>query len=896
MAKEERMLTLTIDGVQVSVPSGTTILGAAAKAGIKIPTLCNNQRLMPYGACRICIVQQKGRKNLIPSCFTPARNAMEILTRTPEVVKARRTQLQLILISHPLECPVCDAGGECQLQDLVYEYGVADNPFAGQKADLPVDHVSPFVERNLNRCIVCGMCVRICDEVVGANEISFVNRGIKTKIGTDFERPMNCEFCGQCVSVCPVGALNDRIFLHKARPWDIEETVTTCGYCGVGCTIVPGVKNDRILRVRGDEDLGVNQGNLCVKGRFGWEYVHSPGRLKTPMIRKNGSFAEASWEEAVGLAARRFKEIKAQTGAGSLAGLASSRLTNEELYLFQKLLRGVLGTPHVDHSGGYSYSAHLAIRDSLGYAASTNSIREIRNAEVIIALRSDLSETHPVIKSEVVLAVKRRKSKLIVVNSRNIYLNKFSALGLRVKPGTEVALVNGMARVILREGLADEEFIRTRTEGVEALRTAVEPFSPEKVEAETGVAAAKMEEAARLYGRAKKAAILISTGLNSGRQDPALARAATNLALLTGKLGKESCGIFVLGEKNNAQGALDMGTAPGFLPGYADIGDPAERSRFEKAWGLPLPEGRALGAMAILEAIEAGKIKALYLAGENPLATYSDPGRIKKAFSSLDLLVVQDCFLTETASMAHVVLPAAAFAEKEGTYTNVDRRVQRVRPAVPAPGQAKSDLWTFQVLAKEMGVNLGGTSAKAVNEEIRGLVPLYAGISYARLDSPTTPAGLQWPCPSTDHPGTPVLYSDGFPGGKGRLIPAEYEERGGEAEPGFTLITGPTKFDSGSLAARSAGLARLQGETVVLVHPADARALGLEKDQRVRLESGNGKISAKVSLSTLTAPGVLFIPGHIGKNGGNQLTGWDLGITRVKLEKVEPDVQSHKSG
>jgi formate dehydrogenase alpha subunit len=886
MAKEERMVTLTIDGVQVSVPSGTTIVDAAAKAGIKIPTLCNNKRLMPYGACRICVVQQKGRKNLTPACFTPVRNGMEILTRTPEVVKARRTQLQLMLISHPLECPVCDAGGECQLQDLVYEYGVADNPYPGEKADLPTDHVSPFVERNLNRCIVCGMCVRICDEVVGANEISFVNRGIRTKIGTDFERPMNCEFCGQCVSVCPVGALNDRIFLHKARPWDIQETVTTCGYCGVGCTLVPGVKKDRILRVRGDEDLGVNQGNLCVKGRFGWEYVHSPGRLKSPQIRKNGTLVEASWEEALGVAARRMQEIKAQTGADSLAGLASSRLTNEELYLFQKLLRGVLGTAHVDHSGGYSYTAHLAVRDSLGYAASTNSIQEIRNAEVIIALRSDLSETHPVIKSEVVLAVKRRKSKLIVVNSRNIYLNKFSALGLQVKPGSEVALVNGMARVILREGLADEEFIRTRTDGIEALKAAVEPFSPEAVEAQTGIAAAKLEEAARLYGRAKKGVILISTGLNSGRQDPALARAAVNVALLTGKIGKESCGIFVLGEKNNAQGALDMGVTPGFLPGYAIIEDTAERSRFEKTWGLSLPEGRGMGAMAVLEGIEGGKIKALYLAGENPLATYPDPGRVKKALSSLDLLVIQDCFLTETASIAHVVLPAAAFAEKEGTYTNVDRRVQRVRPAVPAPGQAKSDLWIFQALATEIGAKLGGASAQAVNEEIRALVPLYGGISYARLDSPATPAGLQWPCPSTDHPGTPVLYSDGFPGGKGKLLPAGYEEIGGEAEPAFTLITGPTKFDSGSLAARSPGLARLQGETVVLVHPADARALGLAKDQRVHLESGNGKISAKVSLSTLTAPGVLFIPGHIGENGGNQLTRWDLGITRVKLEKA----------
>ncbi len=884
--KEERMVTLTIDGVQVSVPPGTMIVEAAAKAGIKIPTLCNNKRLVPYGACRICVVQQKGRKGLTPACFNPVRNGMEILTNTPEVIKARQIQLQLILISHPLECPVCDAGGQCQLQDLVYEYGVADNPFKGEKADLPTDHVSPFVERNLNRCILCGMCVRICDEVVGANELSFVNRGIKTKVGTDFDRPMNCEFCGQCVSVCPVGALNDRIFLHKARVWDLKETNTVCAYCGVGCTLTVGTnkKTGRILRVRADEELGLNQGNLCVKGRFGWEYVPSPKRLTSPLIRKDGGLVEASWEEAIGLVARRFQEIKALASAKALAGLASSRLTNEELYLFQKLLRGVLGTNHIDHAGGYSYAAHLALRDSLGYAASTNSINEIRKADVIMALRSDLSETHPVIKSEVVLAVKRRKAKLIVVNTRNIHLNKFSALNLRVKPGSEVSLVNGMMQMIVREGLANEEFIQSRTEGIESLKRALESYTPEKVEAKTGVAAATLSEAARLYAKAKNGVILISTGQNSGKQDPALAQAAANLALLTGKIGKESCGVFVLGEKNNAQGALDMGITPGFLPGYGDIKDAGERSRFEKVWNLAIPNQPGMGGLAILQAIEERKIRGLYLAGENPLITYPDSGRTGKALSSLDFLVVQDCFLTETASLAHVVLPAVTFAEKEGTFTNVDRRVQRVRPALGPLGQAKSDLWIFQSLAKEMGVKFGASSAQAVNDEIRSLVPLYGGISYARLDSSENPAGLQWPCPSSNHPGTSILYGKDFPRGKGKFVPAEFEEEPGEADSSFALLTGPTMFHSGSLSTLSPGLARLQGESFVLVHSSDARNLGLADGQKVTLESRQGKITAKVSISGKAAPAVLFVPYHFG-NGGNQLTGWDLRMTRVKLQK-----------
>jgi formate dehydrogenase alpha subunit len=883
MVKEERMVTLTIDGVQVSVPPGTMILEAAGKAGIRIPTLCHNKRLLPFGACRICVVQQRGRRGLIPSCFTPVRHGMEILTNTPEVIKARKTQLQLILISHPLECPVCDAGGQCQLQNLVYEYGVAENPFEGEKANLPTDHVSPFIERNLNRCILCGMCVRIDDEVVGANELSFIGRGWKTKIGTDFDRPMNCEFCGQCVSVCPVGALNDRIFLHKARVWDLKETHTTCAYCGVGCTLTVGTRDSRILRVRADENLGINQGNLCVKGRYGWEYVHSRERLTSPLIKKDGSFVKASWEEAIRQVAQRFQEIKAEKSGAALAGLGSSRLTNEELYLYQKFMRGVLGTNHIDHAGGYSYAAHLALQGSLGYAGTTNSINEIRKAEVIIALRSDLSETHPVIKSEVVLAVKRRKSKLIVVNSRNIYLNKFSAFNLLVKPGSEVALVNGMMRAILREGLAKEEFVQSRTEGIESLKRALEEYTPEKVEAMTGVAAESLVEAARLFAKAAKGVILISTGQASGKQDAALARAASNLALLTGQIGKESAGIYILGEKNNTQGALDMGVTPSLLPGYADPQDAAERSRFEKAWEMTLPGNPGMGALDILQAAEEGKIKGLYIVGENPAVLYPDAGRTKKALAALDFLVVQDCFLTETASAAHVVLPAVTFAEKEGTFTNAERRVQRVRPALQPIGEARPDLWIFQELAKVMGYSWGRISAASVMDEVRSLVPLYGGMEYTRLDKSS---GLQWPCPSADHPGTPFLYEKEFPGGKAKLIPAFFEEERVEGEFPYFLVTGPTLFHSGSLSTLSPGLSRLRGNSYVEIHPEDAAQLGLTNYQEVALKSKHGKITVKAAISEKSAPGVLFIPYHFGPHGGNQLTGRDLRIAHVRIEKI----------
>ena len=875
------MVTLKIDGIEVTVPPGTMILEAAAKAGVKIPTLCHNKRLIPFGACRLCVVQQKGRRGLIPACFNPVRNGMEILTSTPDIIRARRTQLQLILIDHAVECPICDAGGQCQLQNLVYEYGVADNPFKGPKANWPVDHVSPFIERNLNRCILCGMCVRIDDEVVGANELSFIGRGRKTKIGTDFDRPLNCEFCGQCVSVCPVGALNDRIFLHKARVWDLKETRTTCAYCSVGCSLTVGTRDGRILRIRAEEEIGTNQGNLCVKGRYGWEYVPSRERLTAPLIRKNGALVKATWEEALSLTARRFQELKKDQ---ALAGLCSPRLTNEELYAFQKFMRGVIGTNRFDHAGGYSYAAHLALRDSLGVAASTNSLNEIRTADVILALRCDLSETHPVVKSEVVMAVKRQKARLIVVNSRDIYLNKFAAFNLLVKPGTETALVNGILHTVLEDKLAKEDFIQAQTEGLESLRPSLQGFSPESVSTRTGVAADCLREAARVFAGAKKAVILIATGQASDRQDPALARAAANLALLTGHLGKAGSGIFLLGEKNNSQGALDMGVVPGLLPGYADLSDPAERGRFEKIWKMPIPADPGMGALEILEAVENGKVKGLYVAGENPAGNYPDLGRIQKALAKLDFLVVQDCFLSETASLAHVVLPAVTFAEKEGTYTNSERRVQRVRPALKPLEDARPDLWIFQELAGRLGAAWNSASPREVMEEIRGLVKIYGGLDFERLDEPK---GRQWPCPAPDHAGSGILYAEGFPRGKARFLPPwDGLDEKNDPEYPLTLLTGPVLFHSGTLSARSPGLLKIRGENAAEIHPEDAGKFGLADGEKVVLESKRGRCEVRVQISRKTAPGVIFLPSSFGAKGGHQLTGWDLGKTRVKLRRA----------
>lgn len=885
------MISLTIDGIPVAVPKGTMILEAAERAGIRIPTLCNNKRLQPFGACRICVVQQKGRRNLIPACFNPVRNGMEILTNTPEVIQARRTQLQLILLSHPLDCPVCDAGGRCALQDLVYEYGIADNPFQGPKTDEPVDHTTPFIERNANRCILCGMCVRIDDEVVGANELSFLNRGGEIRIGTDFNRPMDCEFCGQCISVCPVGALNDRLFLHKARPWDLKETNTICGYCSVGCSLKVGTRDGRIVRVRADEKTGANDGNLCVKGRFGWEYIQSPERLKAPLIRKEGELVPVPWEEALVYAAGRFLEIRDR--GGRIAGLGSARLTNEEAYLFQKLMRGILQTNNIDHASGESYAGRLALRESLGYASSTASFRDIRNADVIFMLGSDVSDSHPVVKYEIVQAVKRRKAKLITATGRTGRLGKFASLPLRINPGSEVALVNAMTCVILNENLTDRAFIETKTEGLNNLKASLAACSPEATAGITGISADDTRRAARLFAEAGRAVLLLADGTADAFMT---ARAAANLALAAGQIGKPGAGLILLANKNNSQGALDMGLTPLTLPGYGDATNRADRNRLAGIWGMPLPDEPGMAAPAMLEAAVNGKLQAMYIVGENPLLTSPDIESVKKALAALDFLVVQDCFPTETAAMANVVFPAASFAEKDGTFTSSERRVQRIRPVVKPPGHALPDLMIFHALAEAMGKSLGASggltggaaafdSACAVMEEIRAAVPLYAGIDCRRLDMDKNLAGLQWPCVSATDPGTPGLYERESPGGRAKFIAAEQKPQSPSPDFPWTLLTGPVVFHSGSLSLRSAGLKRLFAEDRVEIHPQDAEKIGCLNGGQIVLESAIGKIKVKAVISKQIAPGTVFISSHFG--AVNYLRSRGEKTVKVRLVKSE---------
>jgi predicted molibdopterin-dependent oxidoreductase YjgC len=820
----------------------------------------------------------------MPACFNPARDGMEVATHTPKLIAGRRMQLQLLLRSHPLLCPSCDAGGKCTLQDLVHEYEVPDLPFPRESRYFHVDNDSHFIRFNMNLCIKCGMCVRICDEVQGENELSFVNRGMECEVSTDFGRPLNCEFCGQCAQICPVGAISSKWLIGTGRGFELKMTDTTCSFCSLGCTLTLGEKDKKIVYATSPA-AGANEGNLCVKGRYGWPYIFSAERLNKPLIRKEGTLQEVEWNEALTFVAEGFSRIRQASGPQSLAALGSERLTNEEAYVFNRFVRTVLETPHLDHAGGYGYRALTdALAPALGYPAGTNSVREIRKAKVILLLGADLTETHPVAKNEVIVATGRHRAQAIVVDSVRTKLTDRPGIYLPIKPGSEHLIANAMLKWILDSELFDRKAVDLKTDGLDDLVASLQDYSVDKVSEMTGVDAALIREAAEKYAKADTAAIILSQGMNRLGNVVETARAAVNLALVTGHVGKESCGVHVFGEKANAQGAVDMGLAPDLLPGFQSIVDDAARSKFEAAWESPIPKERGFDARQILEKAEAGAIRGLYVVGENPLETYPGRSQVQKALENLEFLVVQDLFLTSTAQQAHAVLPVASFVEKSGTYTSADRMVQRLR-AVSGTSGSKSDLEVFTALAALMGKpNLTSAGPEHVMEEIGGLIPAYAGISYERLAR----EGLHWPCVDPQDPGKKILYEGGFPTGKGKLHAAEAPvvEAASDGYPMY-LVPGILKFHSGSFSEWSTAMMEVCPEGLVEMNRKDLRAMGIRDGNMVKITSASGaSAQLKVKDSRRAPEGFVIVPQHFSAVKLNNFTQWEQPVVKVQVEKI----------
>jgi len=970
-------VTLTIDGKKVEAPEGSSILEAALANGIYIPHLCYLEGLRPYAGCRLCLVEIEGfrKKGQLPtSCTEPVREGLVVWTNTPHVAQRRREVLELILSDHPdrcLTCPrpqrcppfsacqrdpvvtdrcvICAKNERCELQEVVDYVGVHQQRFYGVRKEFPLERTNPFIERDWNKCIACGRCVRACSEIRGVGAIDFAYRGKAMMITTPFEDEMkdtNCEFCGQCVTVCPTGALMERVNKYVGFP---DHTVPTiCTYCGVGCNIRINLKGTQIVGISPrDPQNPVNRDNLCVKGHFAYDFIQSSARLTTPLIKRpSGVPRKARWDEALNLVASRLAEIRARYGPEAIGVITSAKCTNEEIYLSQKFARAVLGTNNVDQCAQLCHTPTLeGLTRAFGSAAMTTSIRQIERAGCIFIIGSNTTETHPIVALRVKWAVKKG-AKLIVANPRQIDLCRFAHFWLRLNPGTDVALINGLLRVILDEELWDAQFVGERCSGFYPLAMALQDYPVDKVAEITGVPAEDIIMAARLiatggrdpryvmppvyygplaevgtHGDTDGTCILYGTGITHNYHATEAVQALANLAMLTGSLGREGAGLCPLAGQNNVQGACDMGALPNTLPGYQSPDDPNARHKFEEAWGVPLPIKPGLNLLEMLEEAKERNLKALYVIGANPMLSAPDLTHVRESLDSLEFLVVQDIFYSETAQLADVVLPAASFAEKDGTFTNTERRVQRVRAAIPLPGEARADWQILSALAQHprlrreplprphlpAQLDFSGweyTHPAAIMAEINRLVPQYGGITYDRLEA----GGLQWPCPHLNHPGTEILYTDGFDHDKGRLLAVGYAPPLEQADEEYPLIltTGRILFHyhTGRMTMRSMGLVKIRPEGFLEINPADAAARGIADGDTVRVTSRRGSVNIRARLTDHSPPGLVFMSFHYSENAVNLLTGRspdptsrmpDLKYCAVRVEKV-PETHSRNAG
>ena len=909
---------MIIDDREIKVPEGTTILEAARRAGIYVPALCDHPDLKPIGSCKLCIVSVKGQDIYPTACNTSAEDGMVVATKTEELQEMRRHTLEMLLAltNHPSSClfcerkndcndlrecmrkfPVtvgckyCPKNGECELQKAVEYTGLDKIRYQISYRDMPVLR-EPFFDRNYNLCILCGRCARTCAEVRGEGVLaSNPNYHQNHWIGPESLEESDCKFCGACVDACPTGALYAR-FEKWQRP---ESSATTvCPYCGVGCQMEVGILENRLVRVRGHRGGSPNNGQLCVKGRFGLDFVESPERLTAPLIRKNGQLVPASWEEALSLVAKRLSGYKGD----SFAFLSSAKCTNEENYLAQKFTRLVMETNNVDHCARLCHASTVsALALAFGSGAMTNSIGELADAGCIFVIGSNTTEQHPVIALKIKEA-KRKGAKIIVANPRWIDLCKIADVWLRQTPGTDVPLVLEMCRTILEENLLDADFISQRTEGFDEFKSSLQELSGEEATRITGVESALIREAARLYARSGPSSIVYSMGITQHSHGVDNIFALANLAMMTGNIGKPSSGINPLRGQNNVQGSCDMGALPNLLPGYQAVMNPDLRKKFEDLWGRKVPEQPGLTVVEMMDAALLRKIKAMYIMGENPVISDPDSTHVVEALNALDFLVVQDIFLSETAALADVVLPATTSLEKDGTFTNTERRVQRIRAAMEPAGLSRPDWHILSSLSRIMGYEseFYYKAPSQIMEEISRLTPSYGGISYERLEQ----GGLQWPCPTIDHPGTTYLHKGQFTRGKGKFNVVRYRPSMElpDREYPFILTTGRVlcHYHTGTMTRKVHDLNYLRGEELVEMNPDDALTLGIEDGSMVEVSSRRGNVRARAKTTEKSPKGVVFMTFHFAETPTNVLTNPALDpvakipefkVCAVKLNKVE---------
>lgn len=872
-------VTLSIDNQEVTVPKGTTILEAAKGLGVEIPTLCHLKELAPDGSCRMCVVEVEGgrRGGLTTACTAHCQEDMVVSTHSEKVADSRRFILDLLLSNHKLECFSCGKNGDCQLQQYALDYGIDATSFTEGKR-MPChqeDTSNPFFSYDPEKCIMCRRCARVCQLRQGRDVLSIANRGFETKMmpsyGQAFDQSI-CESCGNCVSSCPTGALTAKD-TKEYRKWETQKIPTTCPHCGTGCQMNLLVKNNRLVGVE-PLDGPANKNLLCVKGKFAsYKFVGSGDRLTEPLIKRNGIFEPASWEEALTLVSSKFNEIKAENGPDALAGFSCSRATNEDNYVFQKMVRAAFGTNNVDNCARVCHSASVhGLAQTLGSGAMTNPIADItEDVDMILLVGSNPEEAHPVIGAQIRQAI-QRGTQVVVVDPRKINLVKDSALHLQVQAGTNVAFANGMMHVILKEGLADRHFIEERTEGFLDLEKMVADYTPEKVAEICHIHPEDLIQAARMYAKAEKAPIIYCLGVTEHSTGTEGVMSMSNLAMLVGKVGKPGCGVNPLRGQNNVQGACDMGCMPYDFPGYQKVNNPEVIDKFEKAWHVPLNRNTGLTSTKVLPAATAGNVKGLYIFGEDPIVTDPDTGHVRQALESLDFLVVQELFMTETAAYADVVLPGISYAEKDGTFTNTERRVQRVRKAVEPRGQAREDYEIFCEVMTRMGYPCAYESAKEIMKEISAVTPSFGGINYERLEKES----LQWPCRSLTDPGTPIMHVGSFARGKGlfKAIPYKQAQELPDEEYPYLMSTGRMlyHYNTRAMTGRTEGINQIANHSYIEINAVDAQALGIQEGDKVEVHSRRGKIETYAAVGNRVFPQEVFMTFHFPDGNVNEIT------------------------